>query len=62
MNTGTYQHQQGRANAFVGSPKGLIDGWPRRHSVGLSYDDNSYQKIPGQSPDGELPSASTMIR
>jgi outer membrane protein assembly factor BamA len=60
VNTGTYRHQQGSANVFGGWSAGLIDGWTRRHTVGLQYEDNSYARIAGESPEGELPSDLTL--
>ncbi|HUQ26126.1 MAG TPA: hypothetical protein VM140_10665 [Burkholderiales bacterium] len=60
INTGTYRHQQGTFNAFGGWSAGLVDGWTRRHTVGLQYEDNSYARIPGQSPEGELPADLTI--
>jgi outer membrane protein assembly factor BamA len=55
VNTGTYRHQQGTAGVFGGWSAGLIDGWTRRHTVGLFYQDNTYARISGESPEGELP-------
>lgn len=59
-NTGVYRHEQNNANALTGWSSGLVDGWTSRHSVGLSYQDNSYAAVPGQSPAGELPSDLTL--
>ena len=60
VNTGVYRREHSGANVFYGSSEGLVDGWARRHSVGLSYQDNSYARIEGQSPAGELPSNLTL--
>ena len=60
INTGTYRHEQSNANAFAGWSGGLIDGWTRRHTVGMSYEDNTYTRIAGESPEGELPSDLTL--
>jgi len=60
LNTGVYRHTQMSAGLFAGWSAGLVDGWARRHSVGFSYQDNTYQSIPGQSPAGELPSDLTL--
>jgi len=58
--TGTYRHQQGAANAFGGWSGGLVDGWTRRHTFGISYEDHSYASIPGESPAGALPADLTV--
>jgi len=58
--TGTYRHQQDYAGAFAGWSAGLVDGWTRRHTVGLTYQDSSYAKIAGESPEGELPANLTL--
>jgi len=60
VNTGTYRHQQGDAAVFGGWSAGLVDGWTRRHSVGLQYQDNTYARIAGESPEGELPADLTL--
>jgi len=60
LNTGVYRHVQSTAGAFYGWSDGLINGWTRRHTVGLTYQDNSYQSIPGQSPAGEIPEDLTL--
>jgi outer membrane protein assembly factor BamA len=60
VSTGTYQHAQSNATAFWGLSSGLIDGWTRRHTLGYSYQDNSYASILGQSPTGELPANLTL--
>jgi len=60
VNTGTYRHELSTASAFGGYSAGLIDGWTRRHTVGLEYQDNKYAEVPGQSPAGELPENLTL--
>ena len=60
VNTGVYRRDHSEANLFYGRSEGLINGWTRRHSLGLSYEDNTYAEIPGQSPAGELPSDLTL--
>jgi outer membrane translocation and assembly module TamA len=60
LNTGVYSHKQTNALFFGGWSAGLIDGWTRRHTLGFSYQDNTYQSIPDQSPAGALPSDLTL--
>jgi len=56
VNTGVYRRDHSEANVFYGESGGLINGWTRRHSIGVLYEDNGYSRIPGESPAGELPS------
>ena len=60
VNSGVYRHRRGAAGLFAGWSDGLVDGWTRRHSLGFSYEDNAYERIPDQSPAGELPSDLTL--
>ncbi|OAI52058.1 hypothetical protein AYO46_06715 [Betaproteobacteria bacterium SCGC AG-212-J23] len=60
LNTGTYRHSLSTATGFYGWSDGLINGWTRRHTVGITYQDNSYQSIPGESPMGEIPEDLTL--
>jgi outer membrane protein assembly factor BamA len=60
INTGDYRHKQDRANAFYGASAGRVDGWTRRHTLGLSYDHNRYSAIPGEVPLGEIPQDRTL--
>jgi len=60
VNTGVYRREHSEANVFYGKSAGLVDGWTRRHSIGLTYEDNSYSRVEGQSPAGELPSDLTL--
>jgi outer membrane protein assembly factor BamA len=59
-NTGTYRHDRSTAGGFYGKSAGLVEGWTSRHTFGLLYEDNSYARIPGESPAGELPSDLTL--
>src|SRR5207244_10204733 len=56
----SYQHRQTNSGVFSGWSAGRVDGWTRRHTVGLTYMDNSYASIPGESPAGELPADLTL--
>lgn len=60
VNTGVYRREHSEGNVFGGMSEGLVNGWTRRHTVGLSYEDNTYASVPGQSPSGELPSDITL--
>jgi hypothetical protein len=37
------------ATAYWGRSRGLVDGWTRRLSVGLTYDDHAFGAVPGAS-------------
>jgi hypothetical protein len=58
-----YRHHQERAEVFGGWSAGLVDGWVRRTTVGLSLQDDAYAPEPGftapahLSPDEKLVSA-----
>ena len=60
INTGVYRHQLSTAGGFYGWSDGLVNGWTRRHTVGITYEDNSYAPVPGQSPAGEIPDDLTL--
>lgn len=48
-----YRHERQFASAFGGWSKGLRDGWARRYTVGVAYDQNLFSEV----PDGTLPPA-----
>ena len=60
VSTGTYRHERYSGNAFYGWSKGLVNGWVYRHSAGLSSEDNSYARVPGEPLVGELPEDQTL--
>ena len=50
-----YRHRRDRGEVFGGWSRGLIDGWVRRYSAGMNYEDDAYAVEPGRVPPGELP-------
>ena len=50
-----YRHKQRRAELFYGRSRGLIAGWTRRASIGLSLQDDRYSVEPGRIAPPELP-------
>lgn len=61
VNVGEYRHQKNAAETFAGWSKGLIDGWVRRYSFGLLYEDHHYELEPGRTPPARLPSDLTLV-
>jgi len=41
-----YQHKRDFMSAFAGWSKGLDDGWVRRWTAGIVYDDNRFSEVP----------------
>jgi outer membrane protein assembly factor BamA len=56
-----YRHRQESAEAFGGWSEGLVDGWTRRYSLGLTYQADTYGIEPGLAPPTELPSDQTLV-
>jgi hypothetical protein len=50
-----YRHRQDRGEVFGGWSRGLVDGWVRRYSLGMNYQDDAYATEPGRVAPGELP-------
>ncbi len=50
--TAEYQSQTESHSAFWGWSAGLLDGWARRWTTGIVYDDREFSAV----PDGQLPS------
>ncbi len=50
--TAEYQSQTESYSAFWGWSAGLLDGWARRWTTGIVYDDRQFSAV----PDGQLPS------
>ena len=50
-----YRHRQDAAEVFAGWSNGLVDGWTKRYSIGLSSRDDSYQLEPGLAAPAQLP-------
>jgi len=56
-----YRHRRDLADTYGGWSEGLIDGWTRRYSVGLTYQDDTYEIEPDLVPPPELPSDQTLV-
>lgn len=52
---GEYRHKQEAAEFHGGWSRGLIDGWTRRYSVGLSYQDDVYGLDPTRTTPPQIP-------
>ena len=50
-----YRHQQTQAEAFAGTSDGLVDGWVKRYSLGVTLADDRYSRDPGLVAPAELP-------
>lgn len=57
---GQYRHRQDTAQAYGGWSRGLIDGWTKRYSAGLTYDAHAYETKPALAPPPELPADETL--
>lgn len=57
---GEYRHRAKDMETYAGWSRGLIDGWTRRVSVGLSYRDDAYEREPGLIPPASLPEDATL--
>ena len=51
-----YRHRQDRGEFFGGWSQGLVDGWVRRYSLGMSYQDDAYAPEAGLVAPTFLPS------
>jgi outer membrane protein assembly factor BamA len=64
-NSGTiasqYRHRKDSAETYGGWSEGLIDGWTRRYSIGLTYQDDTYEMEPDLSAPPALPSDQTLV-
>lgn len=58
---GQYRHRQDAGQVFGGWSKGLIDGWARRYSVGLSYQADTYTVDPSLIPPSVVPADQTLV-
>lgn len=52
---GQYRHRSRQAEVFGGWSAGLVDGWVRRTSLGLSLQDDAYASEPGLAAPPQLP-------
>jgi hypothetical protein len=50
-----YRHRLSLGEAFVGWSTGLVAGWVKRYSVGVSYQDDRYALAPGLTAPPQLP-------
>ena len=50
-----YRTKVQSAELFGGWSAGLVNGWARRFSVGLSYHDESYEVVAGERAPGQIP-------
>lgn len=50
-----FHHRQRRSQVFGGRSAGLVDGWTRRWTMGLIYDDNRFGPESGAAPPRVLP-------
>jgi len=58
---GQYRHKQDAGEVFGGWSNGLIDGWTRRYSVGLSYLADTYTTDPTLIPPSTVPADQTLV-
>ncbi len=56
-----YRHRQDRGEVFGGLSKGLIDGWVKRISVGMNYQEDAYATEPGRVAPSELPNDEKLV-
>lgn len=56
-----YRRRETRAEAFGGWSAGLVDGWVRRWSLGLSVQDDGFAAEPGLTPPPELPADRRLV-
>ena len=59
--SGQYRHWQDSAGVYGGWSAGLIDGWVRRYSIGLTYQDDAYVLEPSRIAPARLPPDQTLI-
>jgi len=52
---GEYRHKQESADLHGGWSRGLVEGWTRRYTVGLSYQDDVYGLDPSRTAPPEIP-------
>ena len=50
-----YRHRQNQAEVFGGWSQGLVDGWVRRYSLGVSLQDDAFAPEPGLTAPAQLP-------
>lgn len=55
-----YRTQVKSAEVFRGWSKGLVEGWTKRLSLGLSYQNEEYEVVAGEASPGQLPEDVTL--
>jgi outer membrane protein assembly factor BamA len=58
---GQYRHKQDSAEAFGGWSRGLAEGWTRRYTLGLSYQDDAYAIEPDRTAPSSIPDDQTLV-
>jgi outer membrane protein assembly factor BamA len=58
---GQYRHKQDGGEVYGGWSNGLIEGWTRRYSVGLSYQADTYTIDPNLIPPPGVPADQTLV-
>jgi outer membrane protein assembly factor BamA len=58
---GQYRHKQDSAEAFGGWSPGLTEGWTRRYTLGLSYQDDAYAVEPDRTAPPSIPDDQTLV-
>ncbi len=56
-----YRHQSAAREVFGGWSPGLVDGWTRRYSVGISSSDDRYRNEAGLSAPAQLPADQKLV-
>jgi hypothetical protein len=59
--TSEYRHHADQAEAFAGWSPGLADGWVRRYSLGLAYQNDRYAPEPGLVAPARLPNTEKLV-
>jgi outer membrane protein assembly factor BamA len=55
-----YRHRRYNAEVFGGWSPGLVAGWTRRYSIGVTHSDNDYDLEPNSAPPERLPDDLTL--
>ena len=58
---GQYRHIKNAGEVFGGWSNGLVDGWTRRYSVGLNYQDDAYPHDPALTAPPTVPQDQTLV-
>jgi len=59
--TSQYRHKEKQVEIFRGWSEGLVDGWVRRYSLGLSLQDNAFSLEPGLTAPAQLPADQRLL-